>query len=142
MGNCIGTNIILNRLTDKFINYNIINKEYNIIIGIYIDTQKSKNSNTLINQGICIGYNNNEINKIKFGIIHPRMSLVELFFENNISLSFVREINNKNNNDTKIKMILTFKNCKIIKYIDNSIIKKIKSINNNSEDIDLIYRLL
>jgi hypothetical protein len=132
MGNCIRLNYIFNDLTKNFIQYNVIDKEYNVIVGIY-----SNNTNILINQGICIGYNNNIINKIKLGMIHKYDKLmVELYFENNIKLLFIKE--NKN----QIKMILTFDTCKIEKYIDIHIINELKLINNNSEYIDLLYNIL
>ena len=139
MGNCFNTNIVLKELSNKFLNYNVIDKEYNVVIGIYSETNKankSKKSNTMINQGICIGYNNNIINKIKFGIIHRYSTkMVELYFENNIKLIFIREDKNK------IKMLLSFNGFKTEKYIDINIIKKYKIINNNSEYIDLIFDL-
>jgi len=90
----------------------------------------------MINQGICIGYNNNEIYKIKFGIIHHyNNKIVELYFENDIKLIIIRE------NDNQIKMLIIFNGSCIEKYIDYDIIKQFKTINNNSEYIDLIYDL-
>lgn len=135
MGSCIGTNAVLEELKNNFLNYNIIDKKYNIIIGTYFNTNQSKKSNTMINQGICIGYNNNEINKIKFGIIHRNMNYVELYFENDIKLIICRE------NDNQIKMLLSFNGSNIEKYIDCDIIKQYKPFNNNSEYIDLVYDL-
>lgn len=139
MGSCISSNGGLKKLENNFLNYNIIDKKYNVIVGTYFNTnkyKKSKKSNTMINQGICIGYNNNEIYKIKFGIIHRTYTkTVELFFENNIKLIINKE------NDNQIKMILSFNDLNIEKYIDTDIIKQYKIINNNSEYIDLIYNL-
>lgn len=131
MGNCIRSNTILN-LSSQFIDCYILDKQYNIIIGIY------SNSNTMINQGICIGYNNNTINKIKFGIIHRHCNKVlELFFEDNIKL-----ILTKINNCENIKLTLIYSNNKIEKNIDSNLIKKFKLINNNSEYIDMIFKII
>lgn len=132
MGNCICSNV-----SNKFINSNIIDKQYNIEIGIYTNSLEKTNSpeksNTLINQGICI---NNQIYKIKFGIMHKYdTKIVELYFENCIKLIFIKD-------NKKIKMIFTFGDKKIEKYIEPNIIKQYKKINNNSEYIDLIYELL
>lgn len=138
MGNCFGSHKIFNNLTNNFLNYNIIDKEYKIIIGIYLESDSSKlNTNTMICQGICIGQNgNNKINKIKLGIIHRHENkMVELYFENNIKLLFI-----KNNNN--IKLVLTSNDISIEKNVDHSIIKNIKFINNNSEYIDLISKIL
>jgi hypothetical protein len=136
MGSCIGKNAVLKELENNFLNYNIIDKKYNIIIGTYFNTNESNKSNTMINQGICIGYNNNKINKIKFCIIHRYGNkMVELYFENDIKLIIIRENNNQ------IKMLLTFNGSCIEKYIDYDIIKQFKIINNNSEYIDLIHDL-
>lgn len=132
MGNCIYSQHISNNLTDQFVDYNIIDKQYNIIIGIY------KNSNTSIEQGICVGYINNQINKLKFAMIHRHDDIiVELFFDNNIKCLLV-----KNNIDNKVKLTLSSENILIEKYIDVDIIKKIKLIDNNSEYIDLIHKII
>ena len=140
MGICISSNIILDNITNQFLDYNIIDKDYNIIIGIYYDTNISKKSkkSMLIYQGIYIGYNNNKISKIILGMIHHQYNnkIVELYFENNIKIIFIHE--NKN----KIKMILYYETYKIEKYIVSDIIKQYKIIDNNSEYIDLIYNLL
>lgn len=134
MGCCIGTNVVLKEHEKKFLNYNIIDKKHNIIIGTYFNTNET---NTTINQGICIGNNNNnQINKIKLGIIHRNINLVELYFENNIKLIMIKEYENK------IKMTLSFNNSTIEKYIDYDVIKQYKTINNNSEYIDLIFDLI
>lgn len=161
MGNYIISSIamakkcqIFNNPTDKFLQYNLIDEEYKIILGIYStkNTNQYIKSNTMINQGICVGYGNNTINKIKMGIIHKYCSKVELYFENNIKLSFELENGNKDemyndkneiyNNENKIKMILSFNGTKVEKYLKNNIIKNFKSINNNSEYIDLITQLI
>jgi hypothetical protein len=140
MGICAISHRVSNNLTNKFIKYNIIDKEYNIIIGIYSNNNQTVKSNTMINQGICIGYNNNnEINKIRFGMIHRKIKIVELYFENNIKLFLIQE---KNNGINKIKIILTLDNFVITKYIDTDIIKELKLINNNSDYIDLIHDLV
>ena len=139
MGMCIVSYGVFNSITNKFIKYNVIDKEHNIVIGIYSDYNKSIKSNTMINQGICIGYNNNLIHKIKFGIIHREMNIIELYFENNIKLVFIQEKNEKEN---KIKIILTVNDLTVKKYIDLKVIEKIKLINNNSEYIDLLFDLL
>lgn len=140
MGNCYGSQNVLNDLTNNFLNSNIIDKEYKIIIGTYIESNKSKNlnSNTMISQGICVGYNGNiVINKIKFGMIHKyENKMVELYFENNIKLLFIK------NQDGNIKFILSINDIKIEKNLDSEIIKNIKSINNNSEYIDLILQII
>jgi len=135
MGNCIYSSIILDDLSSQFIDYYVLDKQYNIIIGIY----SNSNANTMINQGICIGYNNNTINKIKFGIIHRHSDkILELFFENNIKLILTKNTDNPN-----IKLTLIYKNnLKIEKYIDVNLISKFKLINNNSEYIDLIYKII
>ena len=130
MGNYFISNKVLNGFTSKFLNYNILDKEYNIIIGIY------KDSNTMIYQGICVGHYDNEISKIRFGIFHRYADLiVELFFENNIKL-----VLSKNNNN--IKIVLTKNNYKIEKYIDINLIKNFTPINSNSEYIDLIFKII
>lgn len=137
MGSCISTIKKHNNVSNKFLKYNILDKKHNIIIGIYSDIDENKKSNTLINQGICIGYNNNKIHKIKFGIIHLlNNKIIELYFENDIKLIFIKENNNK------IKMLISFSDLKIEKYMDLNITKKHKLINNNSEYIDLIYDLI
>ena len=137
MGNCYGSQNVLNNLTKNFLNYNIIDKDYKIIIGIYVDT--NTNSNTMINQGICIGTNGNEkINKLKFGMLHHyKNKMLELYFENNIKLFFVK---NKDGDD--IKFVLTYNNIIIQKNISQQIIKNIKYINNNSEHIDLLLNVI
>lgn len=137
MGNCINSNIILNNAKSHFLNSNLIDKEYNIIIGIYVNSNKHLKLNTMINQGIYIG-SDNKINKIKLGIIqyYYDKKMVELYFENNIKIVFIREEKNK------IKMILNYDKSRIEKYIDIDIIKQYKLINNNSEFIDLIYKLI
>lgn len=133
MGSCIGKNVVIQELGNNFLKYNIIDRKHNIIVGTYFNTNKLNKSTVIVNQGISIG--NNEINKIKFGIIHRNINHVELYFENNIKLIIIKEY------DDKIKMLLSFNNYKIKKYIDCDIIKKYKTINDNSEYIDLIYDL-
>lgn len=133
MGNCIGGNIVLKELGNNFLKYNVIDRKHNIIIGTYFNTNKLNKSNIIVNQGISIG--NNEINQIKFGIIHRNINHVELYFENNIKLIIIKEY------DNKIQMLLSFNGSNIKKYIDCDIIKKYKTINDNSEYIDLIYDL-
>lgn len=135
MGSCISSNYVIKEHKNKFLKSNVVDKENNVIIGIYSNTNQYKQSNTLINQGICIG-NNNQINKIKFGIIHRNINYVELYFENDIKLIYTLEPKNK------MKMELTFNNNKIEKYISlDSIKQQYKLINDNSEYIDLVYDL-
>jgi hypothetical protein len=140
MGNCFGSKNILNNLTNYFLNYNVIDKEYKIIIGTYLESNSSNNfnSNTMINQGICIGYNGDiVINRLKIGMIHRyENKIVEFYFENNIKLMFVK------NKDGNIKFVLTSNDIKIEKNMDIQIIKNIKLINNNSEYIDLLLNLI
>ena len=140
MGNCYGSKNGLNDLTNNFLNSNIIDKEYKIIIGTYIESKERKNlkSNTMISQGICVGCNgNNVINKIKFGMIHRyENKMVELYFDNNIKFVFVK------NQNGGVKFVLTIDDLKIEKNMDSQIIKNIKSINNNSEYIDLILKII
>lgn len=140
MGICYSSHNISNNLTDNFLNFNIVDKEYKIIIGIYSETNNSNNlnSNTMINQGICIGHNgNNKIFKLKFGIIHRHNNkIVELYFENNIKLLFIA------NNAGNIKFILSSNDIKIEKNINSSIIKNVKLINNNSEHLDLLLKII
>ncbi len=132
MGNCTYSNVVLNDLSRQFLDCYVLDKEYNIIIGIY------SNSNTMINQGICIGYNNNIINKVKLGIVHRYSpKIVELFFENNIKLMLTKNMENEN-----IKLTLFYNKNKIEKDIDINIFKKYKLINNNSEYIDLIFKII
>lgn len=137
MGSCIGTNVVRNELSNNFLNYNVINKKYNIIIGTYFNKDENGKSNTLINQGICIGYNNNDINKIRCGMIHRYGSeMVELYFENNIKLIVIKENNNQ------LKMMLTLNGSIIENYIEHDIIKNYILINSASEYIDLLYDLM
>lgn len=137
MGNCIGTNVEYNELSNKFLNYNIIDKKYNIIIGTYFNKDEIGKSNIVINQGICIGYNNDEISKIRCGMIHRHGNvMVELYFENNIKLIVINENNNK------LKMILSFNGSSIEKYIKPYVIKNYKLINSSSEFIDLLHDLM
>jgi len=140
MGNCYVSKNGLSDLTNHFLNSNVIDKEHKIIIGTYIETKERKNlkSNTMISQGICVGYNGNiDINKIKFGMIHRyENKIVELYFDNNIKLVFVK------NQNGCIKFVLTINDLKIEKNMDSQIIKNIKSINNNSEYIDLILKII
>lgn len=134
MGNCLKTKIAIN--TEQFLHYNIIDEEYNIIVGVYQDSNKFTKSKMNIIQGICVGTNNDEINKIKLGIVYPHnKKIVELYFENNIKLVLTQENNNG------IKMILRTNNIIVEKYIDMKIVEQYKIINNNSEYIDLIKNL-
>ena len=135
MGCYISVNVVHKELLDKFISYNIIDKKYGIIVGTYLNNNEK--SNTSINQGICMGYNNNKINKIIFGIMHRHCTeIVELYFENNIKLIICKETNNR------FKMILTFNGTNIEKYIEYDTIKNYKKINTNSEYINLLYDLM
>jgi hypothetical protein len=134
--NCIYPNAILNDLSSQFLDCFVLDKKHNIIIGIY--SNSNSNSMININQGICIGYKNNLINKIEFGIIHSHFDkIVELFFENSIKL-----ILKKNKDSENIKLTLIYDNNKIDKFIGVDMIKKFKPINNNSEYIDLICNIL
>ena len=140
MGNYCCSQNIINYLLNNFLNSNIIDDEYKIIIGTYIETNKINNlySNTMISQGICVGYNRHVvINKLKFGIFHScENKTVELYFENNIKLLLI-----KDNINSDVKLILTSNNKTIEKYMNRKIIRNIKLINNNSDDIDLILKL-
>jgi hypothetical protein len=140
MGNCLGSQNSLDNLTNNFLNSNIIDKKYKIIIGTYSESNSSKkfNSNTMINQGICIGYDGNHIiYKLKFGIIQRyENNTVELYFENNIKLLFIK------NKDGNIKFILSSNDINIEKNMNLQTIKNIKSINDNSEHIDLLSNLI
>lgn len=120
-------------LEKKFLNYNIIDKEYKIIIGNYSTFDESNKSNTMINQGICIGFNNDKIYKIKFGIKHKYHNIVELYLENKIKLVFFHE------DKDKIKMELSYDENKIEKYIDTKLFEEYKLFDNNSEYINLIH---
>lgn len=132
MGCCVGSNIVIvDETINKFIKYNIIDKQNNIIVGIYRNS--SEKSNIIINQGIYIG-KYNKIYQIKFAILHNiKNKYIELFFENNIKLVLIKY------NKSKIKMFLYTSENKIDKFIN---INKYKKINNNSEYIDLISNLI
>ena len=135
MGCYISVNVVHKELLDKFISYNIIDKKYGIIVGTYLNNNEK--SNTSINQGICMGYNNNKINKIIFGIMHRHCTeMVELYFENNIKLIVIKENNNQ------LKMMLTLNGSIIENYIEHDIIKNYILINSASEYIDLLYDLM
>lgn len=141
MGNCsCSQNVIgIDNLTKDFISSNVINKEYKMIIGTYLESNNSNknNSNTMISQGICVGYNGNyTIYKLKLGMIHKYQNvMVLLYFENNTRLLLKK----KNNNN--IAFLFSTDDIRIHGDIDEEIIKNMKPINNNSEDIDLIFKL-
>lgn len=123
-----------NNLSNQFLQSNIIDNEYNIRIGIYIDKEKKK-STILTSQGIII--ENFIINKIilamKYNFETPT---VVLYFENNICVLIIKE------SKDKIKFVLKSDKIKINKYIDNNIINNLKPINNNSEFIDMIIDIV
>lgn len=159
MGNCYSSNNV-SKITDKkFIDSNLIDKEFKIFLGIYsCPDNSSKNLNIQVNQGIWIGKFSNKIYKLKFGIYHQsKNKLVELYFENNIKLVLMKNIDTN-----EIDFILTCNDIKIIekigmhvlndiKYNDDyikinkninvNIINNFKYIANNSEHIDLINNL-
>jgi|LakMenEpi03Aug12_release.lakeMendotaPanAssembly.Ray.scaffolds.fasta_scaffold553828_1 hypothetical protein len=142
MGNCVYSYGVSDKLTEQFVDFNIIDKEYNIIIGIY----KNPNTNTTIKydngfehkfiQGICVGKLNNKISKIKFGIFHQcENNILELFFEDFIKLVLIKV-------GVQTKLTLNHNDLVIEKYINTEIIKNIKLINNDSEYIDLILKII
>ena len=116
-----------------FISYNIIDKENNIILGIWNNPDKS---NTLSNQGICIG-NQEKINKLIFAIWHRSMDIVIMMFENNIKLKIYKETN-------KFKYSLSINNYEqFTSDIHFKVLKELKKINTeDSEHIDLIFSLI
>jgi hypothetical protein len=113
-----------------FISYNVLNYEKNIIIGIWNNPNKS---NTLGNQGIWIG-GHDKIYELTFGMLCANM--VVLNFQNSIKLKIYK---NKSNN---ITFELTENKKDYIKQLDDDIKKNLKKINNDSEDIDLIFNLV
>jgi len=116
----------------KFISSNIIDEDNNIIIGIWNNPNKS---NTMGNQGICIG-NSDEIYELKFACRLLYSNLVELIFDKKIKLVFYKYSTNK--------LIFQLKNDNnsFKKEISINTLNKLKKINNLSEDIDLIFDLL
>lgn len=133
MGNCLNS---INNLSilNQFKNYYILDDKYPIILGIYQNT----NSITMLYQGICIG-NNNIVNKIVFGIFHNNTEkILNLFFENNISLTLKNNITYGD----KIKLTLKHNNSIYEKFINVNLIKELKLIENNSEDINLIFKII
>jgi hypothetical protein len=148
MGNCIKQNNKFN-YKEKFLNYNIIDKKNNIVLGIYekpinndlnsLPNIVISSPNIVISQGIMVGdikNNNSEnIHKLIFGIKILESNKVELYFENNIKLIIFK----KNN---IIRYQLTVEKNVITEIIPYDYIKNLKKINNNSEHIDLIFDII
>ena len=122
-----------NKINKYFTKLNIIDKENNIVLGIWNNPNKT---NTMGNQGICVGYHD-KIYQLLFAIYHQCLECVVLNFENGIKL---RVFNDKKLNN--IKYELTYNKIEYINILDNDIIKKYRKIDDNSEDIDLIYKFL
>lgn len=163
MGNCTGSNNLSNVVEKKFINSNLIDSKYKIVLGTYLESNKgSKNLNSQdiqVNQGIWIGKFSDKIYKLKFGIFHQHENKsVELYFEDNIKLVLMKNINTD-----EIEFTLTYGDIEIIetigtinisdeikynnkcivikKSISKNTIGNFKYIGNNSEHIDLIVNL-
>ncbi len=139
MGNCTSSKNILSTITNNFINYNILDNEYKIIVGIYPKSNDIFNS-TQEYEGIYIGkFDNNKIYKLKFGMYRNENKMIELYFENNIKLILISEsVHNVNS----VKLILTFNDIRIEKYICNKILKKIKPTNDGKNYVDLILKII
>lgn len=125
-------NLNIVKVKKIFKSYNILDTNKNIIIGIWDNPNKS---NPLGNQGIWIG-DQDKILELIFGITCP--GLVVLNFESNITLKIIK----KNSED----FLLELKNKDNLNYYSNLINKKLlnklKKINNNSIDLDLIFNII
>lgn len=146
MGNCNSCYYENNYITDinlsskvknKFIKYNILDK--NIIIGIWDNPNKT---NTLGNQGIWIGNNQKDKEKIYsliIGIYYKNLNLITFNFEDNIELQITKQ-----NNKLKLNLIgkdLDNNTNKYTTEISNEIKKNFKKIDLNSYEIDMIFNL-
>jgi hypothetical protein len=145
MGNCIkfynqnqkikntNNNLSVNQVKKIFIEYNILDSEKNIIIGIWDNPNKFNN---LGNQGIWIE-NHKKIYQLVFGIICN--NTVILTFEDNLILKITKNIL------LDYDYLLEISDKKLINYstkINKNILNKLKNINNNSPDLDLIINLI
>ena len=118
-------------IKQKFIKYNVIDIDKDIIIGVFNNPDKS---NTLGNQGIWIGQYD-KIYSLKFGMYHKAFNMVILTFENNIKFKLTKNENN-------LEFVLEINNETYTKQLDANIIKNLKEINYDSLDLDLIFNLL
>lgn len=116
-----------------FDDFNIIDNKNNIVLGIWNNPNKS---NTLGNQGIWIG-NQEKIFQLTFAVYHKCLNYIMFIFEDNIRLKIFKH---ENSND--IRYELKCKSTITNNPIEVNIIKKIKKIDSDSEDIDLIFKLI
>jgi len=138
MGNCqnktkfnnFKSDLTFMEINKQFISYNVLDNN-KIIIGIWNNSNKL---NILGYQGIWfVKYE--KIYELKYGISLIAYNLVLLYFENNIVLKiFKDEFNNYNYILCKDKIEYT-------NIIDEKTIINYKKINNNSQELDLIYLL-
>lgn len=120
-----------NKFKKYFIDYNIFDKYNNIIIGIW---NNSNGTISTVSQGIWIG-NNEKIYQLIFGIYHQSLKMIILTFENSIKLKVFKD---HKTNDIKYELI--YNKNEYANLLNDNIIKNYKKINNNSDDIDLIYK--
>lgn len=114
-----------------FKSYNVLDVDKNIIIGVWNNPNKS---NKLGNQGIWIG-DPDKIYELIFGIFSH--DAVILHFEKNITLIITKTKSENFLLELKEKDIINYS-----KIIDKSIIQKLKKINDNSLDLDLIFNII
>ena len=86
-------------------------------------------------QGIC--FKNSQVNKLTFGIIFKNFEMVDLYFEENIRLLIKKSDDTLNISYLNKNKNINYKND--IK-LDN--LKNLQKISNNSDDIDLIFKLI
>jgi hypothetical protein len=127
MGNFMQSHLLkkshsLSEIKKKFIESIILDKDKQIIIGIWNNPNKL---NTLGNQGIWIGNNNdiyeNKIYQLTFGMSNISHDYVILYFENKIKLKFY-----KNSTDNKLYFVLMQFNQEYNRELTQDILKNIQ----------------
>ena len=116
----------------KFIKNIMIDKELNIILGIYYNKLDKK-----INQGIYSDFYKNNINEIKYVIKQKGVLKIFYNFNNGIRLSF-----EKDNITNNIIMKYKDNNFEFNKIIEPNVYNKWEPINDNSEEIDMLFFLI
>jgi hypothetical protein len=143
MGNFMQSHLLkkshsLSEIKKKFIESIILDKDKQIIIGIWNNPNKL---NTLGNQGIWIGNNNdiyeNKIYQLTFGMSNISHDYVILYFENKIKLKFY-----KNSTDNKLYFVLMQFNQEYNRELTQDILKNIQKFNKDSPDLDLLFSFI
>lgn len=132
----------INNLTPKkikkiFIQYNILDLDKNIIVGIWDNPQ---NQIRTVNQYLWIG-EKNKIYKLICGLrLH---NIVILHYGQQIVLKIEKQINKTTNAcDFVIELKNNTNTPNYTSVISEKVIGKLKKINNNSPDIDLIFNII